>query len=39
VFRKFHLHLRLPISIRRFEQFELRPVLYNYLNDDVAVRP
>ena len=37
VFRKFHLHLRLPISIRRFEQFELRPVLYNYLNDDVAV--
>lgn len=37
VFRKFHLHLRLPISVRRFEQLELRPVLYNYLNDDVTV--
>jgi hypothetical protein len=39
VFRKFHLHLRLPISVRRFEQLELRPVLYNYLNDDKNVRP
>lgn len=39
MFRKFHLHLRLPISVRRFEQLELRPVLYNYLNDDVTVRP
>uniref|UniRef100_A0AAQ4VMX2 Complement C4-A n=1 Tax=Mus musculus TaxID=10090 RepID=CO4A_MOUSE len=37
VFRKFHLHLRLPISVRRFEQLELRPVLYNYLNDDKNV--
>lgn len=39
VFRKFHLHLHLPISIRRFEQLELRPVLYNYLNENVTVRP
>lgn len=39
VFREFHLHLRLPVSVRRFEQLELRPVLYNYLNDDVTVRP
>lgn len=38
VFRKFHLHLRLPISVHRFEQLELRPVLYNYLDKDVTVR-
>lgn len=37
VFREFHLHLRLPISVRRFEQFELRPVLYNYLGQDLTV--
>ncbi|XP_075835588.1 complement C4 isoform X1 [Microtus pennsylvanicus] len=37
VFREFHLHLRLPTSVRRFEQLELRPVLYNYLNTDVTV--
>lgn len=39
VFREFHLHLRLPVSIRRFEQLELRPVLYNYLKDNLTVRP
>lgn len=39
VFREFHLHLRLPPSVRRFEQLELRPVLYNYLNEDLTVRP
>lgn len=37
VFREFHLHLRLPISVRRFEQFELRPVLYNYLDKNMTV--
>ncbi|KAG8505792.1 Complement C4-A [Galemys pyrenaicus] len=37
VFREFHLHLRLPVTIRRFEQLELRPVLYNYLNKDLTV--
>lgn len=37
VFREFHLHLRLPVSVRRFEQLELRPVLYNYLNTNVTV--
>uniref|UniRef100_A0A8C0PIJ6 Anaphylatoxin-like domain-containing protein n=1 Tax=Canis lupus familiaris TaxID=9615 RepID=A0A8C0PIJ6_CANLF len=37
VFREFHLHLRLPVSIRRFEQLELRPVLYNYLKDNLTV--
>lgn len=39
VFREFHLHLRLPVSVRRFEQLELRPVLYNYLDTDLTVRP
>uniref|UniRef100_A0A8D2CYA2 C4a anaphylatoxin n=1 Tax=Sciurus vulgaris TaxID=55149 RepID=A0A8D2CYA2_SCIVU len=36
VFREFHLHLRLPISVRRFEQLELRPVLYNYLDKNLT---
>lgn len=39
VFREFHLHLRLPLSVRRFEQLELRPVLYNYLDKNLTVRP
>jgi len=39
VFREFHLHLRLPLSVRRFEQLELRPVLYNYLNTNLTVSP
>lgn len=39
VFREFHLHLRLPFSVRRFEQLELRPVLYNYLDKNLTVRP
>ncbi|XP_043316236.1 complement C4-A-like [Cervus canadensis] len=37
VFREFHMHLRLPLSVRRFEQLELRPVLYNYLDRDLTV--
>uniref|UniRef100_A0A7N5P7I8 Complement C4-A n=1 Tax=Ailuropoda melanoleuca TaxID=9646 RepID=A0A7N5P7I8_AILME len=37
VFHEFHLHLRLPLSVRRFEQLELRPVLYNYLNKNLTV--
>ncbi|XP_014991512.3 complement C4-A isoform X6 [Macaca mulatta] len=37
VFREFHLHLRLPMSVRRFEQLELRPVLYNYLARNLTV--
>ncbi|MXQ99249.1 hypothetical protein E5288_WYG005390 [Bos mutus] len=39
VFREFHMHLRLPVSVRRFEQLELRPVLYNYLDSDLTMRP
>ncbi|XP_032124926.1 complement C4-A isoform X1 [Sapajus apella] len=37
VFLEFHMHLRLPVSVRRFEQLELRPVLYNYLNKNLTV--
>ncbi|XP_004711864.1 complement C4-A [Echinops telfairi] len=37
VFRDFHMHLRLPPAVRRFEQLELRPVLYNYLEEDLTV--
>ena len=39
VFHEFHMHLCLPVSVRRFEQLELRPVLYNYLDSDLTVRP
>uniref|UniRef100_A0A4X2M0M4 Anaphylatoxin-like domain-containing protein n=1 Tax=Vombatus ursinus TaxID=29139 RepID=A0A4X2M0M4_VOMUR len=38
VFQEFHLHLRLPRSVRRFEQIELRPVIYNYWNKNLSVR-
>ncbi|XP_075411531.1 complement C4-A-like [Tenrec ecaudatus] len=37
VLRDFHMHLRLPPTVRRFEQLELRPVLYNYLDQDLTV--
>ncbi|KAM6183987.1 complement C4-A-like [Erethizon dorsatum] len=37
VFREFHLHVRLPASVRRFEQLELRPVLYNYLEQNLTM--
>ncbi|XP_044308853.1 complement C4-like [Varanus komodoensis] len=30
VFQDFHISLRLPYSVKRFEQIELSPVLYNY---------
>uniref|UniRef100_A0A4X2LWJ9 Anaphylatoxin-like domain-containing protein n=1 Tax=Vombatus ursinus TaxID=29139 RepID=A0A4X2LWJ9_VOMUR len=39
VFQEFHLHLRLPRSVRRFEQIELRPVIYNYWNKNLSVSP
>ncbi|XP_048339151.1 complement C4-A-like, partial [Sphaerodactylus townsendi] len=35
VFQEFHISLRLPYSVKRFEQIELRPVLYNYLPDTI----
>ncbi|XP_038624132.1 complement C4-like [Tachyglossus aculeatus] len=37
VFNEFHLHVSLPRSVHRFEQLELRPVLYNYLDRDLPV--
>ncbi|XP_061475534.1 complement C4-like [Rhineura floridana] len=36
VFQDFHISLRLPYSVKRFEQIELRPVLYNYLPDPIT---
>uniref|UniRef100_A0A8C5PP12 Anaphylatoxin-like domain-containing protein n=1 Tax=Leptobrachium leishanense TaxID=445787 RepID=A0A8C5PP12_9ANUR len=38
VFKKFHIYMRVPYSIKRFEQIELRPVLYNYLNNSIKVK-
>ncbi|XP_067416347.1 complement C4-A [Emydura macquarii macquarii] len=37
VFQDFHISLQLPYSVKRFEQLELRPVLYNYLAQPVNV--
>nr|XP_020668715.1 complement C4-B-like [Pogona vitticeps] len=37
VFQDFHISLRLPYSVKRFEQMELRPVLYNYQANPVSV--
>uniref|UniRef100_A0A6I8MZ78 Uncharacterized protein n=1 Tax=Ornithorhynchus anatinus TaxID=9258 RepID=A0A6I8MZ78_ORNAN len=37
VFNEFHVHVSLPRSVHRFEQLELRPVLYNYLDRDLPV--
>nr|XP_033772923.1 complement C4-like [Geotrypetes seraphini] len=37
VFKPFHIYLRLPYSVKRFEQLEIRPVLYNYLEKDIDV--
>nr|DBA20494.1 TPA: hypothetical protein GDO54_017267 [Pyxicephalus adspersus] len=30
VFKPFHIYLRVPLTVKRFEQIELRPVLYNF---------
>ncbi|KAM4019930.1 LOW QUALITY PROTEIN: complement C4-like [Anomaloglossus baeobatrachus] len=38
VFKEFHVHLRVPYSVKRFEQMELRPVLYNYYDEDLKVK-
>ncbi|KAG9467235.1 hypothetical protein GDO78_015376 [Eleutherodactylus coqui] len=38
VFKQFHVHLRVPYSVKRFEQMELRPVLYNYYEEDLKVK-
>ncbi|XP_069800344.1 complement C4-B-like [Dendropsophus ebraccatus] len=38
VFQYFHVHLQVPYSVKRFEQMELRPVLYNYYDEDLKVK-
>ncbi|XP_018411334.1 PREDICTED: complement C4-like [Nanorana parkeri] len=38
VFKPFHIHLRVPLTVKRFEQIELRPVLYNFEDHDLRVR-
>ncbi|XP_007430373.1 complement C4-A, partial [Python bivittatus] len=37
VFQDFHISLRLPYSVKQFEQIELRPVLYNYQPNPITV--
>ncbi|XP_058027708.1 complement C4-like [Ahaetulla prasina] len=37
VFQDFHISLRLPYSVKQFEQIELRPVLYNYQSNPLSV--
>ncbi|XP_048419811.2 complement C4-like isoform X1 [Stegostoma tigrinum] len=38
VFRPFFIHLRLPYSVKRNEQLEVRAILYNYLPEDVEIK-
>ncbi|XP_069491033.1 complement C4-B-like [Ambystoma mexicanum] len=38
VFQPFHIYLTLPYSVKRFEQMEIRPTLYNYLDHALQVR-
>ncbi|KAG8448577.1 hypothetical protein GDO86_015609 [Hymenochirus boettgeri] len=38
VYKGFHIYLRVPYSVKRFEQLELRPILYNYGDTDIKVR-
>ncbi|NXK93098.1 CO4 protein, partial [Formicarius rufipectus] len=37
VFKDFFVSLRLPYSVRRHEQLEIKAVVYNYLPDDLQV--
>ncbi|XP_043533803.1 complement C4-B-like [Chiloscyllium plagiosum] len=38
VFRPFFIHLRLPYSVKRNEQLEVRAILYNYLAEDIEIK-
>ncbi|XP_040178982.1 complement C4-B-like [Rana temporaria] len=38
VFKPFHIYLRVPSTVKRFEQIELRPVLYNFQEQDMQVK-
>ncbi|NWJ00786.1 CO4 protein, partial [Crypturellus undulatus] len=37
VFKDFFISLRLPYSVKRHEQLEIKAVIYNYLPDDLQV--
>lgn len=37
VFKDFFVSLRLPYSVRRHEQLEIKAVVYNYLPNDLQV--
>nr|XP_014347018.1 PREDICTED: complement C4-like [Latimeria chalumnae] len=37
VFKEFHISLRLPYSVKRFEQLEVKAVLYNYLTESLQL--
>nr|BAV92794.1 complement C4 isoform-B [Triakis scyllium] len=38
VFRPFFVALRLPYSVKRNEQMEVRAILYNYLEEDITMK-
>ncbi|XP_073454505.1 complement C4-B-like [Aquarana catesbeiana] len=38
VFKPFHIYLRVPSTVKRFEQIELRPVLYNFQEQNMKVK-
>ncbi|CAI9591800.1 unnamed protein product [Staurois parvus] len=38
VYKPFHIHLRVPSTVKRFEQIELRPVLYNFQEVEMKVK-
>lgn len=37
VFKDFFVSLRLPYSVKRHEQLEIKAVIYNYLPEDLQV--
>ncbi|XP_060706649.1 complement C4-like [Hemiscyllium ocellatum] len=38
VFRPFFIYLRLPYSVKRNEQLEVRAILYNYLAEEIEIK-
>ncbi|KAM5145639.1 complement C4-like [Mantella aurantiaca] len=38
VYKPFHIHLRVPLTVKRFEQIELRPVLYNFRDQPIMMK-
>lgn len=38
VFKDFFVSLRLPYSVKRHEQLEIKAVIYNYLPNDLQVK-